>query len=133
VQALGGRQSVPAVGFAYGLERVGAAIHPAQPTATRTALVAPVAAEDYPYALDVARRLRAHGFIVTVDVRGRNVATNLRDAARRKIGYVAIVGAAEREQGVIVWRDLGAHNETRVALEALEGLRAENRELRTEN
>lgn len=125
VQALGGRQSVPAVGFAYGLERVGAAIHPAQPTATRTALVAPVAAEDYPYALDVARRLRTHGFIVTVDVRGRTVATNLRDAARRKIGYVAIVGAAEREQGVIVWRDLGAHNETRVALEELEGLRAE--------
>ncbi len=119
VQALGGRQPVPAVGFAYGLERVGAVANVPHPDANRTVLVAPVNAEDYPYALEVARRLRANGFVVTVDVRGRNVATNLRDAARRKIGYAAIVGAAEREQGMIVWRDLVAHNEQRVALEAI--------------
>lgn len=125
VQALGGRQPVPAVGFAYGLERVGAAAKLPDATATRSALVAPVDAADYPYALTVAQRLRSQGFRVTVDVRGRTIATNLRDAARRNVGYVAIVGAAERAEGVIVWRDLSAHREERLTLEKLEGLRAE--------
>jgi histidyl-tRNA synthetase len=122
VQALGGRHAVPAVGFAYGLERVAAVAQFAAPAAPRTALVAPVEAADYPYALKVAHRLRACGYVVTVDVRGRNVATNLRDAARRNVGYVAIVGAAEREQNAFVWRDLAAHREERVGLESCERL-----------
>jgi histidyl-tRNA synthetase len=121
VQALGGRQPVPAVGFAYGLERVGAVANLDHQTPVRKALVAPVAPGDYPYALEVARRLRGNGFVVTVDVRGRNIATNLRDAARRNIGYVAIVGAAEREQKTLVWRDLKAHSEQRIGLEMIGG------------
>jgi threonyl-tRNA synthetase len=88
----------------------------------RKALVAPVEPDDYPYALEVARRLRGNGFVVTVDVRGRNIATNLRDAARRNIGYVAIVGAAEREQKTLVWRDLKDHSEQRIGLEMIDGM-----------
>jgi histidyl-tRNA synthetase len=121
VQALGGRQVVPAVGFAYGLERVAAALPPDN-SQRREVLVAPVAAADYAYALDVARRLRAHGFIATVDVRSRTVATNLRDAARRNIGYVAIVGPAERADLALVWRDLSAHSERRIGLDTISEL-----------
>ncbi|HMQ35799.1 MAG TPA: ATP phosphoribosyltransferase regulatory subunit, partial [Chloroflexaceae bacterium] len=83
VAALGGRGSVPAVGFAYGLERVAAAAPPAPAEPPRVALVAPVADDDYAYAQEVARRLRARGLVATVDVRGRPLAKNLSDAARR--------------------------------------------------
>jgi histidyl-tRNA synthetase len=68
VTALGGRGSVPAVGFAYGLERVAAAAAPLDDPLT-VALVAPVEDDDYAYAQEVARRLRSRGLVATVDVR----------------------------------------------------------------
>ncbi|MEI7771056.1 MAG: ATP phosphoribosyltransferase regulatory subunit [Chloroflexales bacterium] len=122
VSALGGRQPTPAVGFAYGLERVAALAAAAASADERLALVAPVSDDDYVYALEVARRLRRRGFTATVDVRGRSVATNLRDAARRGVGYLAVVGDEERAQGVIVWRDLASRDERRVALGEIDAL-----------
>jgi histidyl-tRNA synthetase len=121
VLALGGRQSIPAVGFAYGVERVVAAIEqPVDNNATRReVLVAPVTDHDYAYALEAARRLRARSFVVTLDVRGRSVTSNLRDAARRGIAYVAIVGSEERERREVVWRNLDTREERRVSIDEL--------------
>jgi len=119
VSALGGRHPTPAVGFAYGLERVAALATAVAPPAERVALVSPVSDDDYAYALDVARRLRLRGFTTTVDVRGRSVATNLRDAARRGVGYLAVVGTEERAQGTVVWRNLTSRDERRVALDEI--------------
>ena len=107
------------MGFAYGLERVAALVTAVAPPAERVALVSPVSDDDYAYALDVARRLRLRGFTTTVDVRGRSVATNLRDAARRGVGYLAVVGAEERAQGTLVWRNLTSRDERRVALDEI--------------
>jgi histidyl-tRNA synthetase len=121
VAALGGRGAVPAVGFAYGLERVAAAAPP-PPDERRVALVAPVADEDYAYAQEVARRLRARGLVATVDVRGRPLARNLADAARRGVHYVAIVGADERRGRTIVWRELASRDERRLAIDEIGGL-----------
>ncbi|NJL32895.1 MAG: ATP phosphoribosyltransferase regulatory subunit, partial [Chloroflexaceae bacterium] len=72
VTALGGRQSTPAVGFSYGLERVAAASNGAATLPQeRGVLVVPVDDADYPYALEVAQRARSAGMIAMVDVRGR--------------------------------------------------------------
>jgi histidyl-tRNA synthetase len=119
VTALGGRHPVPAVGFAYGLERVVLASGRATNGEPRTTevLVVPAEEEAYPYALQVARALRARGYAATVDVRGRSVASNLRDAARREVAAVAVVGSGERERGEVLWRDLAAREERRVALD----------------
>jgi histidyl-tRNA synthetase len=117
VTALGGRQPVAAVGFAYGLERV---VSASAATSNRRApadlLV--VAAEDaaYPYALLVAQELRERGWAASVDVRGRSVASNLRDAARRDVAVVAVVGPAEQERHEVIWRDLVTRAEQRIAL-----------------
>lgn len=120
VAALGGHQSVPAVGFAYGLERVAAvATLPLSP-AERVALVVPVADEDYAYALEVARRLRRRGFITTVDVRKHCMDNNLHDAVRRGIGYLAVVGAEEYAQEVLVWRELNSPDEQRITLNSID-------------
>ena len=120
VAALGGQKAVPAVGFAYGLERVVAAATGApMPPRRPLALVAPVADEDYAYAQEVAARLRERGLAVSVDVRGRALTRNLSDAARRGARYVAIVGVEERASRSLVWRDLERHDERRVSLDAL--------------
>jgi histidyl-tRNA synthetase len=109
------------VGFAYGLERV-AAVAPLSPADERVALVAPVSDDDSAYALEVARRLRLRGFTATVDVRGRSVATNLRDASRRGVGYLAVIGNEERARGTLVWRSLDIRDERRIALSEIDTL-----------
>ncbi|WP_298821806.1 ATP phosphoribosyltransferase regulatory subunit [Chloroflexus sp.] len=121
VSALGGRQSIPAVGFAYGLERVVAAAAVPEMPAPTTILVVAVSDDDYPYALTVAERLRASGWIVALDARGRSVKDNLRDATRRSYAAVVIVGAAERAGEYVVWRDLATRTERRIALADLGG------------
>jgi histidyl-tRNA synthetase len=109
------------VGFAYGLERIAAAVEPPERPlhAGQGVLVVAVSDDEYPYALEVARQLRARGYIVAVDVRGRNVSSNLRDAARRDTAYVAIVGNEEHARNELVWRDLSTRAEQRLPLEAL--------------
>ncbi len=121
VGALGGRQPTPAVGFAYGLERVMAAAAIEDKDAPQTILVAAVHDDDYPYALRVAERLRASGYTVVLDVRRRSVKDNLRDATRRHFTAAVIVGADERVGEYIVWRDLAMRTEQRIPFAALGG------------
>jgi histidyl-tRNA synthetase len=117
VTALGGRQPVPAVGFAYGLERVVAASD-RRTTNQRPMEVLVVPADDalYPYALQVAQVLRERGYVATVDVRGRSVTSNLRDGARRGLGAIVVVGADERQRAELIWRDLALREERRILL-----------------
>lgn len=118
VTTLGGRHSAPAVGCAYGLERLMDALRPLpEPRAENTVLVVAVADDDYAYGVEVARRLRERGASVSVDLRGRGVAASLRDAVRRGTHYVAIVGADERKDRHVVWRDLVARAEQRIGLD----------------
>jgi len=121
VTALGGRQPVPAVGFAYGLERVVFASKPTTDDRPRMTDVLVVPAEDdtYAYALDVAQTLRERGYVATVDLRGRSIASNLRDGARRGFGAMVVVGTAERARAEVLWRDLATRVEQRIALSAL--------------
>lgn len=110
VAALGGPPT-PAVGFAYGLERVVAAAgSPAHGMAEPRVLVVRDGAEaSYSLAMRLADALRREGWVALLDVRGRALSSNLRDAARRSIRYVAIVAAHE-----IRWRDLESGEERRL-------------------
>lgn len=104
IASLGGRTSVPAIGFAYGLERVAtvaaAAPEPPHPTVL-------VMAESYAHvasALVTADRLRARGYIAIVDVRDRSFSANLRDATRR--GAVAVIICDARAPDIVRWYEL---------------------------
>lgn len=119
VTALGGRQVVPAVGFAYGLERVVAASQLNLPAAAAPIFVVAVSDAEYGYALQVAAALRAAGRPAVVDVRGRSMVANLRDAVRRGYATAAIVGAAEAAARTVVWRDLAAHQESTITFAQL--------------
>ncbi len=119
VTALGGRQPTPAVGFAYGLERVVAGAEQPLGADQAPTEILVVAADDasYPYALQVAQALRGRGYVALVDVRGRGLASNQRDGVRRGVTALVAVGLEEQARGEIIWRDLSARTEQRVALE----------------
>jgi histidyl-tRNA synthetase len=121
VSVLGGNQSVPAVGFSYGLERVVAAssLSSQTPESPPSAFVVAITEEDYPYALHVAHLLRQQNIITTIDVRGRSLANNLRYASRNGTDYVAIVGDEERANEMVVWKNLSTYQEERLTLDQL--------------
>jgi histidyl-tRNA synthetase len=123
VTALGGAQTVPAVGFAYGLERVVGALEQQGhlPPDARPPEVLVAASDDavYSYALRVAARLRQLGYAAALDVRGRSAASNLRHALRREARFLVLVGPDEAVEESVIWRDLTARDELRYPLASL--------------
>ncbi len=122
VMALGGRQPVPASGFAYGLERIVAAIEPEPQHVRADVLVAATDDTIYPYALRVAQALRMRGWAAQVDVRGRHLAANLRDADRRDVAAVVTVGPEELSREDVLWRSLPGRDVQRIIFAELPGV-----------
>ncbi|MBA3944505.1 MAG: ATP phosphoribosyltransferase regulatory subunit [Herpetosiphonaceae bacterium] len=98
--ALGSNGSVPAVGFAYGLERVAAAARPRSVPAAPLLLVM-TEEQLFGEALHVAEQLRDRGYVAQLDVRRRSLQANLRDATKR--GAHAVVEVAG--DGEVIWHD----------------------------
>jgi histidyl-tRNA synthetase len=130
VRALGARESVPACGFSYGLERldlVRGGERQDVPAKARV-LVVPVTAADHRDALQVAQQVRSLGrFTVEQDLRLRGPKAALRHADRTDVRAVLLLGERERAEGVVVLRDMRTREERRVrqadlaqAMEALD-------------
>jgi histidyl-tRNA synthetase len=115
-RALGGRESVPACGFSYGLERVDLALVSHAVERMPRVLVVGVGAQDQAAALGIAREVRAvDGVAVEQDVRVRGVKAALRYADRAGLDCVVIVGERERDEGTAVIRDMRTRVETTVS------------------
>lgn len=108
VELFGGAPT-PAVGVAHGLNRITLASdkQKAMPDLTRqaVALIA-VEAETFPYALELASKLRKKGIAVKTEVMGRAVSRALQDADRRAASYAVIVGPKERRERKVTLRDM---------------------------
>jgi histidyl-tRNA synthetase len=109
VTSLGGRSPVPAIGFAYGLERVADATGVERRASPTTVLVMAEDQAAFGSVLATAEQLRKRGYIAVVDVRSRSFAANQRDAARR--GVAAIVVCDERAPELVHWYDLETRSE----------------------
>ncbi len=124
IRAVGGPREVNACGFAFGVERLLTFIPQEQlpnPPLTQ-ALIIPVADRDLPYALCIARSVRALGVQTEVDVADHGVSAGLRLAARRQIRLALIVGEDEQRNGTVTVRDLHTGEEQVSTVEALVGL-----------
>lgn len=117
IRSLGGRESVPACGFSYGLERIDLVRSPepddvAVPTKL---LVVPVTEADQAAALSVAREVRGlGGLAVEQDVRLRGPKAALRHADRSGARLVVLIGEQERAEQAVLLRDMRARTERRV-------------------
>lgn len=120
VRALGGRESVPAIGFSYGLERLDLVLEPTPPPGPVVeVLLAPLETDDLPLAAGLAERIRDAGVRVELDVRLRGVKANLRHADRTEIPLVVLLGERERSRGAALLRRMASREERSVDLDEL--------------
>jgi histidyl-tRNA synthetase len=122
VELFGG-PATPAVGFAFGFDRVCEAFRMQggkSPKGRRVVLVAPVGEAANAYALKVSgelRRLLKDSIVsVELDVSGRKLAKVLEYASEKGVDYVVIVGEKEKAEGKVSVRDMGRKTQENVSL-----------------
>lgn len=111
VTTFGGRNEIPATGFAYGLERVRMSLEiegklPFIPKNNVEILVIPVTEDDLSYGINVAETLRKENIRVEIDVRNRNLSSNIQYADKQSIPLVIIVGKDEKNTATVVLRNM---------------------------
>ena len=123
VSILGGA-ATPALGFAYGIERIAGVLDAKsrQPTEARAIYVVPVAEADYAAAFSIAKDLRAREIATEVSIEARGLGRSLKRADRRGARLVIIIGEAERAAQSAILRDMRSRREQRVALAELAGV-----------
>ena len=115
IHKVGGPQDIRACGFAIGVERLQTLLLPTAGLELEGILVIPVGPEDLPYALQIARELRAGGAQAELDVTGHGVRAGLKHAAKKTIGLAAIVGENERLTDTITLHNLVSGSEEQIA------------------
>lgn len=90
-QSLGARESIPACGFSYGLERIVEATGWAEQAPIPDVLIVQANEASAPAAAQVAETRRRAGELVEIDVRGRSPNASRRYAQRRGIPKVVTV------------------------------------------
>jgi histidyl-tRNA synthetase len=113
VAELGG-PSVPAIGFAMGLERILLAMGDRPAARPTLCYVAPLGERGKLSALAIGRELRAEGVRTEVDGRGNSLKSQLRRADALGARFCVVLGDAELDRGVVQLKDLGAHTQSEV-------------------
>jgi histidyl-tRNA synthetase len=110
IQELGG-QSIPAIGFAIGLERVLLALGEREAPPEPCCFIAPIGERAVSAGLVLARQLRERGIRVDLDGRGSSLKAMLRRANAVGALLCVIIGDGELDKGVVKVKDLSAHSE----------------------
>jgi len=113
VSDLGG-PSVPAIGFAAGVERLVIASEAADAARSIDAYVAPLGDSCMDYALVVARDLRTAGVTTELDGRKSSLKAQLRRAIAVGARFALIAGDDEVAKGVVQVKDLAAQSQETV-------------------
>ncbi|WP_437720037.1 histidine--tRNA ligase [Sorangium sp. So ce861] len=116
VAGLGG-PSVPAIGFAMGMERLLTMMPDAPARRGPGCFLAPLGQSGADRALLLAKQLRALGVSVELDGRGGRLKAMLRRADALGARLCVILGDSEVERGVIQIKDLVAHLQEEIPLE----------------
>ena len=124
VTVLGGSASVPALGFAYGIERIASLLHVGEPArrSQPDVYIIPIEDADYPCSLEVARGLRGRNVVVEVGIDRRSVRRSLKHADRRQAPIVILIGEAERQRQQMALRDMRNHQEQLVSFDDVQSI-----------
>jgi histidyl-tRNA synthetase len=117
IRVLGAAAETPAIGFAYGLDRILAALGAlALPDEAPAALVVPIEPADDAEAARVAMALRAHFDVALYTMPTYNLSQALAHAAKQNIPHVILIGAEERAADVLSLRDMRRAVQLRLSL-----------------
>lgn len=121
---LGASADLPAVGFAVGMERLMIAMEKQGLFATLNPhgqLVSVIVQQKelIDHAMQVAFRLRKAGLKTEIDLAGRSMKAQMREANRMGAAYVLIVGQSEMESGRYALKNLETSSQALLDLDAL--------------
>ncbi len=109
VEELGGPPT-PAIGFAIGEERILTSLagqtHAAEMLSANGAYVATAGAVDLASAMRLSDRLRRRGIRATLDLEGRSLKGQLRQANKERFRYAVILGSDELARGQVTLKDM---------------------------
>ncbi len=120
---IGSKKPVPATGFAAGIERLMLAMDaagtlPESKHAPDLFLVS-LGEEATRWSFTIAHRLREAGLHIGLDLKGRSMKAQMREANRSQSPLVAIVGQDELEQGEVTLKNMGTGEQERVSADDL--------------
>jgi len=120
VEEFGG-PSLPATGFALGLDRLVLALERCgakfPPPVRADVYVIPISPSVLPYAIKVAGELRSRGLRVEVGVMRRRLGRELSNVDKLGIPFAIIVGPEEAEKGLVAVRDMRTREQHQLTLE----------------
>ena len=122
-QEIGSKQPVPAVGFAAGMERLFLALEAQDvplPGAPRPEIfIVALGDEAAGWAFRQAQKLRRDGLRVGLDLKGRSMKAQMREANRQNAPFAAIVGKDELAAGAVQVKDMSTGEQTEVPVDSL--------------
>lgn len=122
-QELGSKQAVPSIGFASGIERLLLAMEaqgieaPAAPAVD--VFLAALGDEAQRWVFRWAQQLRAEGLSVGLDLRGRSLKSQMKEANRQRAEYTLIIGGNELEAGGAQVKHMESGEQEEVAFDNL--------------
>ena len=125
LEALGAHLSIPAVGFAIGLDRLLTALQQTKPERASAglpphALVVAAGAVRQEECIGIAMALRRAGWVVEADASGRRARSALGYALKRKIPYLVFVGEDELKGGAVRIKRLSDRDDRLVPIASLD-------------
>lgn len=120
---IGGKQAVPAVGFAAGMERLLIALQAGGveiPAAAKPEIyLIGLGAKASAWAIQESQRLREKGIRVAFDLKGRSLKAQMRDANRLAAQFVVIVGDNELLSRTASIKNMGAGTQDNISLDGV--------------
>lgn len=119
VEQLGG-PSVPGIGFAVGMERLVLLLQQQEAEAPSSGVelfVAAIGEQSLHYGFGLTHGLRTSGMRVAMDLEGRSLKSQMKQAGRLGAAHVLILGEQELAEGKGVLRDMATHQQQEVVLQ----------------
>lgn len=120
---IGGREPVPAAGFAAGIERLFLALEAADvPLPGRAGLdifLVALGDDAIRWTFREAQQLRRDGLHVGLDLRGRSMKAQMREANRQDARFAVIVGKDELQAGVVQLKEMATGDQLAVPMDEL--------------
>jgi histidyl-tRNA synthetase len=122
-EAIGSDRAVPAVGFAAGMERLFLALDAAgvdlPGAAAPDVFIAAIGEEAEDWVFQNAQALRDAGLHVAIDLKGRSLKAQMKEANRQAAPYTIIIGGNELEAGAAEVKEMASGDQVEVPFDAL--------------
>jgi histidyl-tRNA synthetase len=120
VEQLGGAKNMPGIGFAMGMERLVLLLSQqnadACPETATDLFVAALGEEATVKAFPLVHLLRRNGLQVAMDLEGKSLKSQMKQADRAKARFALILGEEELAKGEAVLRDMGSKEQRQLPL-----------------